>query len=491
MGDAKADPARGGPEFAESPPGRASVPPFDAGPDEALADGALDQAVEHEIERSFVPGFVTRIRGRPLTFVLLAGWFVGLLAIGGALGQPLSWRFWVLASCVVPGMGAAVLKLRRRWGLMAVNQRLVLFLLGLVTYAAVIVTTGGIVSPFLVMLLMLTTIGAIDLGRARPTILLVAATVAVLWGFVLAEWLGFGPLPPHWLREVTPAAGGWYPWIVGIVMTAMMATGAMRALAQRRAMERVIARATTAQRETVAAMRDRNRDLLTLSGILAHELRNPLTSIQGLAWLLADELPAGGRQAEHAAVLLQESRRMGSTLDEFLNLSRPLEGVSMRSVSLSSLASDVKVLHEGLAAARGVTLEVDAPRASERPCEPRKLRQALGNLIQNALDAVPRGGHVTLRVRSRSGGETLFEVEDDGSGLAAEVRDRLFRPGATTKPHGTGLGLTIARWIAEEHGGSLEIRDRPAGGCLATLVLPAMPDRAAEPGQDALQGAVA
>jgi signal transduction histidine kinase len=230
-----------------------------------------------------------------------------------------------------------------------------------------------------------------------------------------------------------------------------------------------------ARHEAVATMRERNRELIGLSGALAHELKNPLASIQGLAGLLARKLPGGSREAEQMGVLLGEAKRMGTILDEFLNFSRPVSGLAVRAVSVEALVSDVALLYEGLAADRGIALELDAAGAPEVRCDPRKVKQVLVNLLQNALEAAPRGGTVTLRAKPGPDGAAVFDVEDDGSGLAEEIRAKLFRPGATTKPTGTGLGLTVARSIAEQHGGSLELRDREGGGCRAVFVLPAEP----------------
>jgi signal transduction histidine kinase len=102
----------------------------------------------------------------------------------------------------------------------------------------------------------------------------------------------------------------------------------------------------------------------------------------------------------------------------------------------------------------------------------RKLKQVLINLLQNALEASPAGSTVTLAVREE-GRDVVFEVRDEGEGIDPVVADRLFVVGATTKPTGSGLGLVIARGIAEQHGGSLELRARTdRSGCVARLTVP-------------------
>jgi signal transduction histidine kinase len=122
-----------------------------------------------------------------------------------------------------------------------------------------------------------------------------------------------------------------------------------------------------------------------------------------------------------------------------------------------------------------VNLEVDPGDALPITCDPRKVKQVLVNLLQNALDATPRGGRVMASTSHDASGAARFVIDDSGPGLTDEVRGRLFTPGATTKAAGSGLGLVIARAIAEQHGGTLTLSDRPEGGCRAELCLPKWP----------------
>ena len=139
------------------------------------------------------------------------------------------------------------------------------------------------------------------------------------------------------------------------------------------------------------------------------------------------------------------------------------------------LVGQVATLHGSVAAERGVGLDVRESGARSVRCDPRKLTQILHNLVQNAVDASPEGGTVAIEVAGESSGGVRIEVRDDGPGLSDAVRGRLFTAGTTTKVAGSGLGLTIARAIAEQHGGGLALEDRPEGGCRATLRLPAQP----------------
>ncbi|MBI5501696.1 MAG: HAMP domain-containing histidine kinase [Deltaproteobacteria bacterium] len=401
-----------------------------------------------------------------------AALLLGVFAIAFAWAAPVGWRLWVLAgSAAVLGVTAGTDVRRIRRGPITVGRQLYLILTVFVVHSLIIVTTGGITSPFIILYLPLTAVGALSLGEARAVAVLLAPVVGTLWVLAGTASLGLGPAASPDLFGANPMAGGSYPWFFALVMTAATIIGAVISLAHRRALDRTVARTVAARREAVAAMGERNRELIELAGTLAHELKNPLASIQGLAGLLARKLPEGGREAEQAGVLLAEAKRMGATLDEFLNFSRPVGGLTVRAVEPRELAVDVAALCEGIAAERGIVLVVEAGGGEVR-CDPRKVKQVLVNLLQNALDATRRGGRVTMRVRDREGGGAIFEIEDEGPGLAPEVRDRLFRPGVTTKEGGTGIGLTVARAIAEQHGGSLELGEREGGGCRATLVLP-------------------
>jgi signal transduction histidine kinase len=239
----------------------------------------------------------------------------------------------------------------------------------------------------------------------------------------------------------------------------------------RRALDRAISSAAASRAALVRATRQRNEELLALAGAVAHELKNPLAAIRGLASLQAKRLEKGTKEAEQMGVLVDEVKRMGTILDEFLNFSRPADDLAKRSVDPSDVVAKVVSIHEALAAERAV--ELDAAIATRVPitCDPRKLEQVLVNLVQNAIDASDAGTRVTVRTACDAG-EHVFRVEDRGAGLEDAVRGRLFTAGATTKVAGSGLGLTIARAIVEQHGGTLSLREREGGGCVAEVRLP-------------------
>jgi signal transduction histidine kinase len=163
---------------------------------------------------------------------------------------------------------------------------------------------------------------------------------------------------------------------------------------------------------------------------------------------------------------------MQGILEEFLNFSRPLVPLSVSAVDLAALCDEALVLHEGLAAQGDIRLE----RVGQGPvlavCDPRKVKQVMMNLLHNAIEASPRGGRVILSVEASASGEARVAVQDEGAGLPAQVAGRAFEAGVTTKAKGSGLGLTVARALARQHGGDVTLGNRTGGGCVAELVLP-------------------
>ncbi|MCA9545358.1 MAG: HAMP domain-containing histidine kinase, partial [Myxococcales bacterium] len=179
------------------------------------------------------------------------------------------------------------------------------------------------------------------------------------------------------------------------------------------------------------------------------------------------------REAEQMGVLMGEVKRLGGILDEFLNLSRPADGLNASAQDPAALVQDVARLYAATSRERAVDLQVDCAPCGAVRCDPRKVRQVLINLVENALQHSPAGGTVVLALAERAGA-AVFTVRDLGPGPSAQAAERAFEAGFTTRPEGTGLGLTVARAIAHQHGGELRLT-AAAPGALATLTLPLEP----------------
>jgi signal transduction histidine kinase len=124
------------------------------------------------------------------------------------------------------------------------------------------------------------------------------------------------------------------------------------------------------------------------------------------------------------------------------------------------------------ALARGVSLEVDASSAHEAVFDAAQLRQALDNLVRNAVEATPTGGRVNIVARTGAKGHSI-EIRDTGAGIADEDLPRIFDLYFTTKADGTGVGLAVTQQIVSAHGGTVEVASKPGAGTRMTVRLPA------------------
>jgi signal transduction histidine kinase len=398
----------------------------------------------------------------------------------------LGWTLWqdharwrvVLVSIAAPAFTAAfVIEFRRHRSRGMSRHTLDRNLAAAVAGIAVLnVVSGGLESPFLITFIPVTAVIGLLATPAVATWLL-TAQVLVVWLFATLE-LTDGARGLH-LRALGPE-GPIQPariLAVALTYTAVLALARYIGRYVRRAFDAMLWRTVDAQAESLRLHADRAEELTALSAEIAHELKNPLASVKGLAGLLAQTLPEG-KGAERLGVLRREVDRMQSILDEFLNFSRPLVPLALGQHDVGALCREVAALHEGLAQERGVALEAPGGEVRAR-CDPRKVKQVLVNLVQNAIDAAPRGSAVALEAAPAADGGAVVRVLDRGRGLEPGLGARLFEPGVTTKPAGSGLGLTIARALARQHGGDLALAPRDGGGTAAVLTLPADPAAAA------------
>jgi signal transduction histidine kinase len=214
--------------------------------------------------------------------------------------------------------------------------------------------------------------------------------------------------------------------------------------------------------------RDEEREVL-LAGI-AHEVRNPLGALDLFAGVLAEEL-AGRPEAAHVDRLRTELSALEKVVSEFLEYARVRTPVR-EDVDLAGVADEVADLCGPLASARLVSITAEGSGTALGDRE--QLRRALLNLTRNAVEAAPAASEVVLSSRGDGRGAVL-EVLDRGPGLTPEARANLFRPFFTTREKGTGLGLALAKKVAEAHGGTLALLDREGGGTVARVELPGVP----------------
>ena len=210
-----------------------------------------------------------------------------------------------------------------------------------------------------------------------------------------------------------------------------------------------------------------------LAAGVAHELRNPLTSVK---LLLQHAAKRGGElqlSGEQGALILGEIRRMESTIQGLLDFSRtPV--LNRVSHDLRTTVQRSMNLVEGRLVQSGIRLEV---QMGEEPllvhADSEQLNQVFVNLLLNAAEAMSAGGLVTVRLTgSEDCSVARVEILDTGPGISPEIQGRLFEPFATTKERGTGLGLAICRRIVRDHAGQIQADNRPDGGALFRVELP-------------------
>lgn len=213
-----------------------------------------------------------------------------------------------------------------------------------------------------------------------------------------------------------------------------------------------------------------------ISARMAHEVRSPISAIGLNVEMLEDIVskcsgPTMGDAGELLRGIRAEVKRLAGLTDEYLTFAR-LPRARPAEDSINEMLEELAAFVRGEAERRGVALEVDLdPLVPLFSFDRDLLRRCVLNLIKNGTAATPRGGRV--RVVSRlDGGWVEVTVADTGGGIEARHAGRLFEPFFTTKPRGTGLGLVIARQIAEEHGGSLTWENAPGGGARFALRLP-------------------
>ncbi len=193
---------------------------------------------------------------------------------------------------------------------------------------------------------------------------------------------------------------------------------------------------------------------------LAHEIRNPLSSVRMHVQILArsPQVPA-----ETAQLLLSEIDRLEGILSELLSWARP-ETFSSGPTDLAALAEEVLALMGPQLAHRGIRVVREIGPVPPIQADRDRMRQVLRNLLANARDALGTGGTLTLRLKEE-GGAVLLEVADDGPGVPPAIRDRVFEPFVTGRKEGTGLGLTISKGAVEAHGGTIALVPTAVGSC--------------------------
>ncbi|MEO6811509.1 MAG: ATP-binding protein [Isosphaeraceae bacterium] len=217
-------------------------------------------------------------------------------------------------------------------------------------------------------------------------------------------------------------------------------------------------------------------EIAQLAGGLAHEVRNPLSTMRLNLDLLAEdfqgaETPRDRRVLQKIERVRKESHRLQEIVENFLQFARIRE-VALHPADLNVVVDEMRDFCEPQAACQGIVMRTYyAPDLPAVSMNPDLFKQAILNLILNAQHAMPQGGELLLTTRG-DGPAVVLDVTDTGCGIPPESHPRIFEPFFSTRPGGTGLGLSYTRRIIEAHGGSISLESEPGKGSKFTIRLP-------------------
>jgi len=216
---------------------------------------------------------------------------------------------------------------------------------------------------------------------------------------------------------------------------------------------------------------DRLSAIGQLSASLAHEIRNPLASIDGAANLIESPQTSEEMRKGSLAIIHKEIQRLNRLLTNLLDFARPRRP-EFQPVDPNRLIDSIINLAGHSAEQKGITLRKDVPAAVPSiECDPEQMKQVILNLVINAVQAMTRPGEVLLAARPLDS-SVMISVSDQGAGVAEENLDKIYNPFFTTKEAGTGLGLSVVHQIVTQHGGVVNAERNPQGGMTFSLVIP-------------------
>ncbi|MDD5474930.1 MAG: ATP-binding protein [Syntrophales bacterium] len=225
---------------------------------------------------------------------------------------------------------------------------------------------------------------------------------------------------------------------------------------------------------------DRSRNLASLGRLaagVAHEIRNPLSSIKGFATYFRERYRNVPEDTKTADIMISEVDRLNRVISQLLDLSRPIR-VQGSTVSILRLVRDSLGMIETRAREQGITIEADLPTKDRTVhVDADGLKQALLNLYINSVESMPGGGKIRVAVEYVGYSGIELSVSDDGCGIRSADLPKIFDPYYTTKPSGTGLGLAIVHKIVEAHGGELQVKsEQGRGSTFFFTITPTLPE---------------
>ena len=385
------------------------------------------------------------------------------------------WRAVIYIGASVLGL-ALPIQMRRETGRLTLRALLFLVASGLFT---TLVCTAGLEAPWVVLLVALTAgaAGTLDAKDARVVLIMAFVALALSAAIELFPIAALDTLPAAYDRTVD-GPGRWHASLnfLASVFASLIPGGAVARLTMRET-ARAVHRESQAKAQTVASVEARSELVSRMTAALAHELEAPIAATRARLERLLQK--STGVDAERLQVLARETERLAQLVGRAPAEHGPTDPVSTAAPEASRRgtsprlpaqpprtevvlrAQEVLSGHGALAAGRGVTLSLAGGSLSVAAND-QALRQVLVNLVQNALEASPPGSEVVVTVS-----DDAVHVDDRGPGLSPDAR--LFESGYTTKSGGSGVGLVVARALAERMRARLSLANREGGGCRATL----------------------
>jgi two-component system, NtrC family, sensor histidine kinase HydH len=209
-----------------------------------------------------------------------------------------------------------------------------------------------------------------------------------------------------------------------------------------------------------------------LAAGVAHEIRNPLSSIKGIASYYKSKFENGSKDNEMAGVMIEEVDRLNRVISELIEFARPTR-LDLKPADLNELLKHSARLVEQEAASKKVEIQLHLTTDSvTAQVDPDRLTQCFLNIFLNALQAMENGGRVTVSCSARDNDRVRIDIKDNGSGISPDDLGKIFDPYFTTKPKGTGLGLAIVHKIIEAHQGQVSVRSAIGQGTTFSITLP-------------------
>jgi two-component system, NtrC family, sensor histidine kinase HydH len=372
----------------------------------------------------------------------------------------------VAAAYGVAGVYAMFLRMNRALSAIARAQ----LVTDQITWTALVYITGGATSGATSLYGLTCLTGAILLGV--PGAIVAAASGAAAYVMLCAALgLRLIQVPPDQPFEAYVTHWGElrYPMFVNllamIVVTMLASYLAERLRTTGGRLVQATARAEQAER--LAA-------LGRLAAGLAHEIRNPLGSIAGSIELLRTGGTLSEEDRKLCEIIERETARLNDLVGDMINLSRP-RVPALEEMDLAATARDVVVLSERSGRGADVEVRFEGPASAMVIADASQMRQVVWNLVRNAIQASSAGAMVAVRMWRDPGGAWLLEIRDQGRGIPADARDRLFDAFFTTRSHGMGIGLAVVKRILDDHGFIIEVDSREGEGTAFRVKVPDRP----------------